>query len=100
MSREPFFMRVEDVFGFSDGRTVFVGLIAGTDAWIGSCWCELLHNDTVVERFEIEGQMIADWSPRSERALSTLASVAVTSEDVKHGGWVLRRAGDNFANPS
>ncbi len=79
---ELFEMHVEDVFHFTDGRTVFIGSITGGAKFIRRCRCELLLDGVVVQILEIEGEMIPSGQSATEsRSVSTLEPVALTNEN-------------------
>ena len=74
-----FRMTVDDVFRFSDGRTVFVGKIdPGEDAILLPGKCELSVGNLTME-IEIQPEMLADTWPHGDRAVATSEAVPLPS---------------------
>jgi hypothetical protein len=88
-------MRLEDVFHFQDGRTVFLGSIDGTDRRIPQCLVEIwVDGKQRSAPFMIEGEMLAGGrgGPGSNmsRAVSTGELKCLDREVLSRGVWELR----------
>lgn len=84
-------MKVEKVFRFQDGRTVFVGEVAPQGAAIKAGRAELWSGDRKLEEFAIDGEMIAERkAAREKRSVATTAKVQTPDTQVEAGGCRLR----------
>lgn len=69
-------MQIEEIFKFTDGRTVFVGKVRGQSGFIPPGECELWIGEKLHSKLRIEGEMIAVRSKRSDlRSVSTHKSL-------------------------
>lgn len=74
---ENWVMEIEQVFQFSEGRTVFVGSIKGNVAFIRSCECVLVCKGQKT-KLRIEGEMIPERSLRKGlRAVSSAEQLSI-----------------------
>jgi hypothetical protein len=88
-------MRLEDVFHFQDGRTVFAGSIVGRVGRIPQCMVEIWVDGTRRSLpFRIEGEMLAGGRGRpgenASRAVSTGELRCLDRGDLSKGLWELR----------
>jgi hypothetical protein len=86
-----FEMAVRDVFGFDEGRTVFVGKISQGPEFIRACKCELLVAGVPVARFMIEGEMIP--MRKEQKNLRAVSTIEKIDSDLVQGfkkHWKLR----------
>ncbi|HWL09445.1 MAG TPA: hypothetical protein VNQ76_13640 [Planctomicrobium sp.] len=87
-----FQMQVVDIFHLSDGRTVFVGEIIEGPSHLGRMQCQLSVDDKEKYRFDIEGEMHFTPKTTSQRAISTMADIPVSSDDARAKHVVLEFA--------
>lgn len=85
MIEEPDFeMCIVEIFRFGDGRTVLVGDIQGFEGVIRASQCQLFIDATLVEEFEIEGEMLPEKRmPNPQRSISTTNDVKVTGKQIE-----------------
>ncbi|HEY3446723.1 MAG TPA: hypothetical protein VGK67_10185 [Myxococcales bacterium] len=84
-------MKVEKVFRFQDGRTVFVGVVAPAGVAIQAGRAELWSGDRKLEEFAIEGEMIAEKkAAKDKRSVATRAKVQTPDTQVEAGSCRLR----------
>ncbi len=70
--KAEFEMTVSDRFSFADGRTVFTGMISGTDALIRSCLVDVFSGDLKIATITVEDEMLTESRGQNpSRALST-----------------------------
>ena len=81
-----FELRVKDVFHFSNGQTVLVGLVEKGPAFIPSQACELLVDGEYRQRLRLEGEMMPSTQHgMGYRSVSTTESVNLkSSEPLEH----------------
>jgi len=85
-----FEMQVLNIFRLSDGRTILGGRIAGHFELIRRCDCELLSDDGIRQRLNLEGeQIVKKVSANDLRALATSEDVMLTEEEAQSGQWRL-----------
>jgi hypothetical protein len=53
---EPFTMRVEEIFYFSDASTVFVGIVTGGKNAITPCDVSVLLDEVVIAKIHLNGE--------------------------------------------
>lgn len=82
-------MKVEKVFRFQDGRTVFVGSHAQA---VKAARAELWVGDRKVEEFAVEEMVPEKRTPSDKRSVATRAPVQVADADVDAGRCTLRWA--------
>jgi hypothetical protein len=88
-------MRLEDLFHFQDGRTVFAGSILGTVGRIPQCMVEIwVDGKARSAPFRIEGEMLAGGRGRpaanASRAVSTVELKCLDRDVLSKGVWELR----------
>jgi len=88
-------MRLEDVFHFQDGRTVFAGSVVGADRRIPQCMVEIwVEGKRRSTPFRIEGEMLAGGCrgpvANASRAVSTGELKCLDRADLSRGVWELR----------
>lgn len=78
-------MRIEDVFEFADGRTVFIGTPQGAAAFIEACDCELWIGGVKVATMRIEPEMLPLRRRRDGlRAVSTTTSITADWDQIRN----------------
>lgn len=91
MKANEFEMIVFDVFHLQGGRTVFVGSVKGLNKLIQKCQVEVLVNEKIYKIIEIEGEWFFNAQhPEGHRAISTTASINLTTDIVKKQQCKLR----------
>jgi hypothetical protein len=81
---EPFEIRIEDLFRFSDGSTVITGELVGGGNVITPCQVELLVDATLVSRIRLEAErMPGPKTPKKHRIVVTSDEVPIDSTIVK-----------------
>lgn len=73
-----FTMKIDDVFEFTGGRTVFIGTPEGATDFIKACDCELWIGDVVAARLKFEPEMLPLRKQKDgRRALSTTTPITM-----------------------
>lgn len=64
-------LHIEEIFRFSDDRTVLAGTAENAPNLIPKCWCDLVADGRIVVQIEIEGEMLPSRrTPLVRRAVS------------------------------
>lgn len=85
-----FEMLIEEIFNFQDGRTVFIGSIAGDEKFIKECDCEILIDGQFFSKIHIEGEMLPCNSKSKLRSISTVNKIDVSKLPYKSKSVKLR----------
>ena len=84
-------LRIDDVFSFEDGRTVFAGKLLRESDYIRACDAELVVERKTVGTIHLEDEMMPLNSPdKAIRSVSTMDCLEIEIDRLKNGNSVLR----------